>query len=337
MYSQLRLLLPNAGCNLNCKYCLSHLSTQKQNPDLILNEEKILSLIDGDFKVISIWGGEPLFKFEWFKKLIEFCKKNFPDKPIHVLSNGYLLNEEVVDILNENDINFAISHDGVGQSYRGKDFLQEDRYLKLIKSIKNFGGFHTVIHNFNCNCKKNFEYFENIKQILEMPRMIYSFGKFKLDSPELLKFVPQGKSLITLDQSYKFLLKMYDMRHPFAGSLHFQLLHYAKILEHPEKHTDVTELSCGAHNRPTIRTDGIRFHCQVAGETNRTEPVNFKLSQACEECEYKLLCKGICPLESLTYKSKLCIVYKLWYKNVVEYFKCVNEEVPYEFDDSVLD
>lgn len=322
-YSQLRLILPYSGCNLKCKYCLDHLYNRTPNTEFVFDKDKILETIGNDtFDKISIWGGEPLYNFEWFKSLVLFCKEYFPNIPISTLCNGYLITDEVVEFVNDNAVSISISHDGVAQSYRGKDFLTQDYIENKLKKLNHFTMFNAVAHNYNCDYEANFNYFQNIIDTYDI-QFGLSFEFFKLNESFLFHYTPRGSSLALLDKSYKFYLHMYDIGHPLAANLKNQLFGYARTISN---NIENDHPLCGALKRLSVRTDGVKFHCQVEAENEDYYINKFKMPSECQLCQYKNLCGGICPFLSNPHRQKLCIVYKLWYKNVINYFNCVNND-----------
>ena len=116
---QLRVVLPNTRCNLKCKYCIDgynnsskRVSTKDVDLSLMIKKAKHYT-----FDNISIWGGEPLMNRALWKVIAEL-KKNFPDKPIHLLTNGVLLIPQYIDTLNKYDVHVSISHDANAQNFR---------------------------------------------------------------------------------------------------------------------------------------------------------------------------------------------------------------------------
>lgn len=77
---------------------------------------------DGTMLAIDIWGGNPVENFEPFKQTVKFCEeelKEFRQVKLHTSGNGLeLQDKDIVDYLIEHNINYQLSHDGLGQWMR---------------------------------------------------------------------------------------------------------------------------------------------------------------------------------------------------------------------------
>lgn len=151
-------------CNFNCRYCLQdnghfHQRKKVEIPEL---SEKLLRFLDsykyGHTKVM-LWGGEPLIYFASIKKLVERYGNKFDWGTI---TNGSLLNEEIIDFFDKYNISLTVSHDGEATEYtRGVDVLKNERIKKLLKGYRNFTGFSSVYSSANDNYRKLFQYHAN--------------------------------------------------------------------------------------------------------------------------------------------------------------------------------
>ena len=97
----IRLIL-GTKCNMHCSYC----SQLKSDIEYSISDcdkwEKPENLDS-----IEFWGGEPLLYRKYIERLLP--KLNGVKKGI--ITNGSLLNDEIVDWLNENNIRVTVSHD----------------------------------------------------------------------------------------------------------------------------------------------------------------------------------------------------------------------------------
>ena len=131
-------------CNFRCKYCLQEGEFRKHSKEISSTpSEKLLSYID---KLISMkaystekievifWGGEPLLYIETIKKVVNY----FKDKLNYaIISNGSLLNEEIVSFLNKYNFSFIVSNDGSNtKDTRIKNVLEDNVFCTLFKKIK---------------------------------------------------------------------------------------------------------------------------------------------------------------------------------------------------------
>jgi len=100
-------IAPTADCMLRCPYCYEKdvINPQYMTPEV---EECIIKLVGKHMKTIShlyvTWyGGEPLMNMDTVerlsRKLISLCDENNVRYGANMISNGYLLNREVVQLL----------------------------------------------------------------------------------------------------------------------------------------------------------------------------------------------------------------------------------------------
>lgn len=149
-------------CNFNCKYCLQDdgFSHQKKNIEKPILSEKLLKFLDQynhKHTKMMFWGGEPLLYFDSIKKIVNRYGKKFD---YGTITNGSLINQEIVDFFDKHNISLTVSHDGDATEYtRGVDVLKNDKIKSLIKSCKNFTGFSSVYSSANDNYRKLFQYF----------------------------------------------------------------------------------------------------------------------------------------------------------------------------------
>lgn len=319
MYSQLRLVIPNTVCNLACKYCMSGYSTYSVcAAEGRFDSEKILKTIGGKrFDSISIWGGEPFANYEKLQQTVEFCRNHFPDKQVGFITNGYLLNEEKVEYLNQNNIIITISHDGYGQHYRSaRDFLQEDSYIYLLRNLKINIAFNSVIHRYNCNISRLFNYFEKVQDKLDRP-IAWNFEIFKLYDAAFAEYIISGNAICELSRSLDFLYEQFAKGHVFAYTAQASRL---KSLASTIDNGVSVGCQCGANNRLSIRTNGQLAFCQVAAELGNYNNVTVELPTMCNDCEYAKYCRGICPLLTDGYRKKICIAHKLYFLKTFQFF-----------------
>ncbi len=147
-------------CNFNCKHCGNNSGLDNKNN---LTKFEILNLIhqmyDLGVERLGITGGEPFCDENLFDYL-EYASKRIP--VISISTNGYLINEEKVEQLNQLEINkFIISIDGTEQyhdSFRGKI----NAFNKAINAIK-------ILSDNNMEIKvRSVLTKENIQSILEL-------------------------------------------------------------------------------------------------------------------------------------------------------------------------
>lgn len=137
----------SAECNLSCTYCFKK---ERDNKNLTFKESK--NFIDmiiaefpnaGKFIVDPTGSGEPLLNTGLLEKIADYCKIKSNEIKREVLpmlvTNGTLLTEEKVDILQKSGYIFGVSIDGnkkANDAYR-KDYSGNGVYKKVIKNVIN--------------------------------------------------------------------------------------------------------------------------------------------------------------------------------------------------------
>lgn len=111
-------------CNFNCSYCY-----QKKRKKYIKNSsiEKALDFFLPyleDESYINFHGGEPLLAFEQIRNAVEYIqdRNRRPKKQIYysVVTNGSLINDDVLEFLRENKFSILLSFDGFAQDISRK-------------------------------------------------------------------------------------------------------------------------------------------------------------------------------------------------------------------------
>lgn len=119
---------PTLDCNFNCWYCYeNHLAGSRMNESTL---NAVLRLVDRVFEEkkdlrhfsLSFFGGEPLMYFDkTVKPLVDYisekcyaCGVGFN---VHFTSNGFLLNDTMIDYLSQKNCSFQITFDGHRQQH----------------------------------------------------------------------------------------------------------------------------------------------------------------------------------------------------------------------------
>lgn len=129
-------------CDLRCKYCLNEKSNRtisfnsaKQMIDVLMKSKK--RIVEVNFS-----GGEPLMGHRIIKKIIEYANREaFKKKKIIkylIISNGTILNEEIISMIKKNNIDFIISVDGSKESHDKNRIFRNGRgsYDLIKKNIE---------------------------------------------------------------------------------------------------------------------------------------------------------------------------------------------------------
>lgn len=130
------------SCNLNCRYCYIN----KSNCDMNFNDAKniIDRLVETSLErkinqiELSFSGGEPLLKLDLISNIINYCKKkDGVSFSYRILTNGILINNNVIKLIKNNNIDIRISLDGIGKYNDRNRYYYDKRgsYKDVIDSI----------------------------------------------------------------------------------------------------------------------------------------------------------------------------------------------------------
>jgi uncharacterized protein len=127
------------GCNYSCGYCLQSAEIHKASSTSVRDAEIFLQTLGTWLKSaparIEFWGGEPLLYWHKIKVLAPALRQRFPDAKFVLITNGSLLNQQIINGLDAWQFSVAISHDGPGQHVRGPDPLDDPRQRFEIEKL----------------------------------------------------------------------------------------------------------------------------------------------------------------------------------------------------------
>ena len=121
--NHLRLMLTNK-CNFACTYCYADEGSYGFNQDEVMSSELAVDIINWGYsryehiKQISFFGGEPLLNLDAIESVCSHTLKLYKENKIKklplfsVVTNGYLLQDSVVDLIRKYKIYPVISIDG---------------------------------------------------------------------------------------------------------------------------------------------------------------------------------------------------------------------------------
>lgn len=149
-------IAPTLGCNFRCVYCYEkehddiHFMREDVQKDLLrLIEEKCKKL---DLLSVAWYGGEPLLAFDLVKslskKFIEICDKYGVRYQANIITNGYLLNKEIVKELEDIHVkHIQVTIDGPKDIHDKRRFLKgkQGTFDKIFKNLKNLSEYSPSI------------------------------------------------------------------------------------------------------------------------------------------------------------------------------------------------
>lgn len=156
------IINPTLDCNFNCWYCYeNHIKDSYMTSDMVNAIEtyiKKLFLSNIEWFGLSFFGGEPFIEFERIiKPLIIFtdgiCCDKCVDLHLQFTTNGYLLDENIIEFLSKYDSSFQITLDGGKNEHDKTRFTSkggESFYsiLNNVKMLSLFGNKVTLRINF---------------------------------------------------------------------------------------------------------------------------------------------------------------------------------------------
>lgn len=94
------IVCPTTGCNARCYYCFEKGIAQKRMDEDTAKAvaEYILKHHDPEHLVIQWFGGEPLLEVETISYITDYLSKNGVHFDSKIITNGYLLSDEVVEL-----------------------------------------------------------------------------------------------------------------------------------------------------------------------------------------------------------------------------------------------
>lgn len=156
------------SCNFNCAYCLQSAGSDGGLPQSPTGQ-RVIPIVQKAAKLndvqafleglphwlvpaaglrFELWGGEPFVYWKTFRPLAEGLMKRYPQAAVSTVSNGSLINEEIVEwYLANQQLNIAISHDGVA-SHRDENVLDNPWVVALYHGLRAQGrplGFNCVL------------------------------------------------------------------------------------------------------------------------------------------------------------------------------------------------
>ena len=126
-------------CNYGCSYCNQASAvadasvTRTADVDAFL--ERLPMWLQGAPQRIEFWGGEPLLYFAKLRRLVPALRSRYPAATFTLVTNGSLLDAEILAFFDTWDLHVAVSHDGPGQHLRGPDPFEHPRTAHWLRTL----------------------------------------------------------------------------------------------------------------------------------------------------------------------------------------------------------
>lgn len=180
----------NNRCNLACKYCHFHEKKeyiQEVKMDAFKILDNVIQSIEHNniklFKIGFVGNGEPLLDFELLKEYILYISGYLKDGRIaaYTISNGLLLNREMLLFFKEYNINVGFSIDGIPAIHNKYRCGTHAKVMEKIELYKEIIGYYPSM---NCtvgaeiieHAEETIAFFEQFQNRITFSRMIGKYG-----------------------------------------------------------------------------------------------------------------------------------------------------------------
>lgn len=143
-------ICPTMDCNFDCPYCFEHHFNEKMSEEVqaavVTLSKKLIDAASAKAFSVTWFGGEPLLATDVIEnlseKLMALCEKKGIPYRAGIITNGYLLTQKTVDMLDRVNVKSAqITLDGVGEAHDATRHLVNgsgtfDRITENLRNLK---------------------------------------------------------------------------------------------------------------------------------------------------------------------------------------------------------
>lgn len=348
------VIAPTLACNFACPYCYETaksgmISKEVQESLLEMIEENAKHKFDVD---VTWYGGEPLLAkdiiFDFAKKAIEICDREGVRYGSYIVTNGYLIDEDIIAKMKEARIGGAqITVDGPPSIHNTRRILKnssEPTFDKIIKNVKLLmdNGIKNIAIRINVD-KTNVDHVDELLDILEaegVKDVVVNLGHVSAYT-EACNGVTDDcmntEEYALQDTKYQQILhkRGYEIsgRYPFYPSIKANYCcadHVSAYVIDPEGYmykcwNDVGNVKRAVGNVCTIKekVDDKMFAMNL--DYILWSPFEH---EECKECSILPICMGGCPYKGLTGKKPSCEkwVYSLEQTIISTYYQQCKEK-----------
>lgn len=333
----LMVLNVTEDCNFRCKYCyLSEeyeftrnrttnrmsFETAKKAMDMYFAYlQKLRKIIPNKKAGITIYGGEPLLEIDLLRKIVAYCRENEPVPIVlNMTTNGYLMTDEIMAFIVENNIHLAISLDGSKKNHDRNRVLTGEcgSHKRIMRNITRFQEKYPnytdigiiSVYDIKTDLIENVQFFEENR----LPRIFFINEVSATNTNYYDRFT--DKDVSNFHETYNQLLRQYikAKQNDEEMSDYLQMLFEAPIsltvmrlrhLDHKSALLPYTN-TCVPGMKLSVRTDGKLDICE---RINSTFPIgdlecgldldaisriiqkyNENVTAECEACDAKKNC-----------------------------------------------
>lgn len=315
------IINPTLSCNFKCWYCYeTHLKKSVMDEGTVNNTIKLISNISKNVSNLSLgfFGGEPLLYYEKVVKPLiihasECCRKSNSKLSISFTTNGYLINNEMVDFFKKYLVSsFQITLDG------GKEEHDKTRYPSVGK-----GSYLTIINNIKLLLENGFFVLLRInstdKNIFSTQEIANDLKDITTEMKALLEVrfyqVWQNAKVSDIDCQIDDMINIFSLHKIKAG---MQTFNNVKQPCYGDKKNSLIVnyngdvFKCTAVDFAKTKRDGfLDENGQVFWEN---DSLNIRLNskfhnKSCLSCRILPICNGACSQKALEYKDQdYCIL-----------------------------
>ncbi len=137
------VLYINKRCNLDCLYCY----VDKKEEVLSVDElkrliDRVFASVEGGQATIEFIGGEPLMDYRMVEVACDYIAETYSSIAVDFIltSNGTIINDNIINMLNKYEINLFISIDGTRLAHMHRPYKGSHKgsYDKVIENAKIF-------------------------------------------------------------------------------------------------------------------------------------------------------------------------------------------------------
>lgn len=180
----------NNRCNLACKYCHFH----EKKESILENDMDVFKILDNViesieknnikvFKIGFVGNGEPLMDFDSLKEYLIYISDYLRDGRIaaYTISNGLLLNRDMLMFFKENKVNVGFSIDGIPEIH---DKYRCKTHAKVMEKIMFYREIMGYYPSMNCTvgqeiidkADETITFFKQFQNRVTFSRMIGKYG-----------------------------------------------------------------------------------------------------------------------------------------------------------------
>ena len=156
-------LAPTSQCNFNCPYCFEeNKPICKMSEQTISNIVKFIAKYENLKQLYLTWyGGEPLLALNIIQDILYKIRSNFPNLQIahhFLVTNGYLINEKVIDLFRTFPLDsIQITLDGIRSRHNRLRKLKRNNSGTYDRIIRNIGIVLEALPNTNISIRVNLD------------------------------------------------------------------------------------------------------------------------------------------------------------------------------------